>query len=100
MKYMQKQKIKRYNILKHTMHLDPLESLPVDTTLTKETATKRSYTWLFDFSKRLPDALLAEIFTNVQEEGYKLGCAADSHAGEDIGLYQPIEDTLEILIKQ
>jgi len=64
--------------------------VPVDPTLTPQTAHARGYRWIFDVLPGLPDNLVREIAKLVNEDGCKLGKPADGGEKEDIGLYQPL----------
>ena len=63
---------------------NPLRFLPVDVTLTSQTAHIRGYRWIFDVLPGLPDNLVKEIVKLVKEDECKLGMPADDGAKEDI----------------
>ncbi len=60
-----------------------------DLTLTRSTAHKRGYTWVLDILTDLPDDILQEYASLVQEKGYKLSKGGEP-LNEAIGLYRPI----------
>lgn len=60
-----------------------------DLTLTRSTAKARGYNWVLDILTELPDELLEEFISLVNENGYLFGKGADE-ATDAIGLYRPL----------